>query len=166
MIWWQQYSAEIIGIAGTLLGTILGWVLGKLNFGKLNIYVHSWVDKFSNNSHDEMCSSSSAEETIYYGYFFSFEIYNSSEKTKIMRDIEIIMENKRNCRINTPKVSESRSGIYKEIEPINIPAKTVIKFNLTNEFFNNEISFIATVNRVFLKYVDEHNRTKKLFLIK
>jgi hypothetical protein len=172
MVWWQQYSAEIIGIAGTLLGTILGWVLGKLNFGKLNIYVHSWVDEFLyNDNHGFMCPSSSVKQTEYYGYSFSLEIYNSSEKTKIMRNIEVMfMEENKICFINTPNDSASRTGemisVYKEIEPVNIPARTVIKVDLSNGFHNNELSFIWNVNRVILKYVDEHNRTKKLLIKK
>ena len=40
---------EIIGVIGTLLGIVLGWVLSNLSQrGKLNIYP-TWRDEFQHN---------------------------------------------------------------------------------------------------------------------
>ena len=35
--------AAIIGVGGTLFGTIVGWLLGKINWGKLNIKVDNFA---------------------------------------------------------------------------------------------------------------------------
>jgi len=37
-----------IGIAGTIIGTLMGWFFNNMSqAGKLKVYVNSWVDSFS-----------------------------------------------------------------------------------------------------------------------
>ena len=50
-----EIMIAIIGVIGTLAGTILGWGLNSLSQrGKLNFYVHSWKEEFQVNKIGEM----------------------------------------------------------------------------------------------------------------
>ena len=83
-----EINAAILGIIGTLLGTIVGWLLNNIsNSGRLNLYVANWKDEFKYNSMGSMVPSHSFEQTEYYSYTLDLELYNSSSRTKIMRNI-------------------------------------------------------------------------------
>lgn len=83
----SEITTALIGVGATLAGTVLGWVLNNLsNRGKLNIFVSSWEDSFKyNNSIGEMVPCSKKEDVQSYSYKVSFDLYNSSGNTKIMR---------------------------------------------------------------------------------
>ena len=86
----DEILIALLGILGTLGGTILGWFLNALSQkGKLNVFVTSWKDKFEYNSVGSMVPSFSKEQTSYYAYNLSLDLYNSSAETKIMSNIRI-----------------------------------------------------------------------------
>lgn len=89
----SDITIALIGVGATIAGTVLGWVLNNLsNRGKLNFYVSSWEDKFQyNNDIGEMVLCSKREEVQSYTYNVSFDLYNSSGNTKIMRSIQIAL---------------------------------------------------------------------------
>ena len=87
----SDITTALIGVGATIAGTVLGWVLNNLsNRGKLNIYVSSWEDKFQyDDDIGETVLCSKREEVQSYTYKVSFDLYNSSGNTKIMRNIQI-----------------------------------------------------------------------------
>ena len=164
-----------IGVVGTLAGTVLGWLLNSWsNRGKLSIYVCSWEDKFTHNEFGHMIASSSIEQTKSYSFSASFDAYNSSGETKIMRDIEIVFsDGKKDIWHGTPDDQNTmhRGNVLihcDEVEPLNIPPKTVIKLNLRDGVWNTDgsLDFIWRSKCVYLQYKDEKNHRKRILIKK
>lgn len=166
-----EIQIALLGILGTLGGTILGWVLNSLSQkGKLHVYISSWKESFTYNKDGRMLSSTSIDQTQCYDYKISIDLYNSSGETKIMRDISIVFANNKNVLFkSTPKDNETKQVKYRiayfdEITPLNIPAKSVINLNLHDGVWNDDAStfFIWKTNRVYFTYKDERNRIKRV----
>lgn len=163
-----ELQIAILGIIGTMGGTILGWFLNNISqSGKLNIFISSWEDEF--DTRDEiggMVKSSSIEKTEHYSYRATMDLYNSSGETKIMRNIEIIFaKDKIELKNSIPKNDATKTiihtmVIYDNIEPINIPPKSVKKIAVHNGFGKESLNFIWQTNNIFLRYVNEKNRIK------
>lgn len=169
----SDITTALIGVGATIAGTVLGWVLNNLsNRGKLNIYVSSWEDKFQYNDIGEMVSCSKREEVQSYTYKISFDLYNSSGNTKIMRNIQIAFsDGKGDIKKQTPqddatKRFSSQMVFYDDVKPINIPPKAVIKLDLHNGSWNKdgELDYIWKTKKVYLIYNDEKNKIKKIFI--
>lgn len=82
--------ASIIGIVGTLLGTVLGWILGRLNNGKLFIQINSLYDiNECRIGRDVYIGNDRDGELDYYSFCFIIQLYNSSEKNIILRELQV-----------------------------------------------------------------------------
>lgn len=170
----SDITTDLIGVGATIAGTVLGWVLNNLsNRGKLNFYVSSWEDKFQcYGDIGEMVSCSKREEVQSYTYKVSFDLYNSSGNTKIMRNIKIVFsDGKNDIKVETPKDDATKRFsspmiFYDDVKPINIPPKAVIKLDLHNESWNKEgeLDYIWKTKKVYLIYNDEKNKTKRTFI--
>lgn len=170
----SDITTALIGVGATIAGTVLGWGLNNLsNSGKLNIYVSSWEDKFQyDDDIGEMVSCSKREEVQSYAYRASFDLYNSSGNTKIMRNIQIAFSNgKSDIEKQTPQDDATKrfSGsmvFYDDVKPINIPPKAVIKLDLHNGSWNKdgELDYIWKTKKVYLVYTDEKNKTKRMLI--
>ena len=148
----NEITIALIGVGATIAGTVLGWMLNNLsNRGKLNIFVFSWNDSFEHtNSIGAMVPCSKREEVQCYTYEVSFDLYNSSGNTKIMRNIQIVFtDGKDDIEKHTPKDDATKRYshpmvFYDDVEPINIPPKAVIKLDLHNGAWDKdgELDFI------------------------
>lgn len=161
--------AALTGVAATLAGTILGWMLNHFsNRGKLNIFVASWKDEFSYNRMGEMVDCVKREEVQCYTFYLSLDLYNSSGNTKIMRNIKIIFsDGKNNLKTKTPMDDATKrySGtitFYDEITPINIPPKTIVKINLhEGDWEGDGLEYLWKTRKVYLIYLDEKNKLRR-----
>ena len=166
---------EIIGVIGTLLGTVLGWLLSNLSRrGKLNIYP-TWQDGFSyNDNYGGMANSKSKEEVKRYRYYFTLDLYNSSGEPQIMRKIEVaFFHDKEELFRATPKddsTGHSRGPLlcYDEVLPITIPARTVYTVKLHGGFGypDNRFSQIWRTNKIMLTYRDRKDKERKVLINK
>lgn len=162
--------AAVIGVAGTLLGTALGWFLNVFaNKGKLKFYVTSWENEFEKNEIGEMVPATSTNDVECYAYKCFLDIYNSSNETKIMRDIQVVFSDGKNeWNSAVPKDYNTLHGThincYDDILPMNISPKTVCKVVLYNYWWKseNDLEFLWKSNVVFLRYVDENNKERKI----
>ena len=161
----------LVGVIGTLAGTILGWLLNNISqSGKLNAYVFSFTDKFEYNDMGFMVASSSIAETQLYSYKLILDLYNSSGATKIMRNITVIFsDGKKDLHKSIPHDDSTRrsSGpawFYDEVGPINIPPKSIIQLNLHRGAWRSEggLDFIWNTKKVYLSYTDEKNKRRKV----
>lgn len=169
-----EYFAAIIGVLGTLAGTILGWILNSLsNKGRLKIFVSSWEDKFMHqDSCGYMAPSSSIDETEFYTYEFSLDVYNSSSESRIMRDVIVSFnDGKKDIEQSTPKDDSTKHGgnplwFYRAIGPITIPPKTVVNIKLHNgsNRQNGGLDYIWKTKKVFIKYRNERNKQKRVLI--
>ena len=169
----SDITTALIGVGATIAGTILGWVLNNLsNRGKLNIYISLWEDCFKHNHIGEMIPCSKREEVQSYTYKASFDLYNSSGNTKIMRNIQIAFsDGKSDIEKQTPqddatKRFSSPMVFYDDVKPINIPPKAVIKLDLHNGSWNkdDELDYIWKTKKVYLVYTDEKNKIKRMLI--
>jgi hypothetical protein len=162
----------IIGVVGTILGTILGWILNTVSdHGKLNVYISSWVDSIEyNNEIGCMVPSINEERTEYYSYKLTLDLYNSSGEAKIMRNILIIYSGDK-CELykSLPKDDDTircsgAVSFYDDIVPVNIPPKTIIQLKLHDGSWhqNGGLDFIWKTNKIYITYIDEKNKIKKL----
>ena len=167
----EATETALIGVLGTLLGTLLGWWLNSLSQkGKLSIYIYSWEDSFQYNKMGFMTNSSSIEQTQHYAYKLTLDLYNSSGATRIMRNITVVFsDGKKELYKSIPNDDSTRrsSGhacFYDEVSPINIPPKSIIQLSLHNGAWNNDggLDFIWKTKKIYLTYTDEKNRCRKV----
>ncbi len=124
--------------------------------GKLHIYISSWKESFKYNNKGCLEPSSSIEQTEYYNYNISIDLYNSSRETKIMRNISIIFTNNKTVLFESiPKDNDTKSINYKfvhydDVFSLNIPAKSVIHIDLHEGIRDNSLVFMWNVDCVYL----------------
>lgn len=167
----SEITTTLIGVGATIAGTVLGWILNNLsNRGKLNIFTSFWKDSFEyNGSIGKMVACSKREEVECYTYKASFDIYNSSGNTKIMRNIRIVFnDGKNNIKSQIPQDTATAKyvctmALYDNVKPINIPPKTVMKLDLNNVVWNSDdkLEFIWKTKKVYLVYIDEKNKIRR-----
>lgn len=166
--------AAIIGVCGTLFGTILGWLLNNLsNRGKLVLSVVEQEAEFYKPSYGTLmkCNISDA---FHFVYQLKIDIYNTSTKTKFMREIKF-------CFIDAAgKILKSISPVDKdlkmngkatEVQSINIAANSSISKTLYCEKYksdknNDNFSFIFDTENIFITYINEKGKNKRILIKK
>ena len=170
-----EIVTTLIGVGGTIAGTILGWILNSISQkGKLKISVSSWKDYFEYNNIGSMVPSASKEQTELYHFEVVLDIYNSSKNAKIMRNIKIVFcDKKKELKSLIPNDNSSKrtSGpisFYDEVSSLNIAPQTVQQIKLHNGVWkqNNEIDFIWDTQKVYLLYENDKEKTKRILLHK
>lgn len=172
----ESVIGALIGIVGTVIGTILGWLLNNLsNKGKLNLYVSEWNYKFQKQ--DEIggfVDASDFTESKYFHYDLSVDVYNSSGETKIMRNVKILFQKKKELiwkhspnDDSTRRISGPMS-FYDNVQPINVEPKTVFKIKMHFGLWESDEKFseLMDVDRIYLSYVNEYNKEKKVLVAK
>lgn len=169
-----EITAALIGVGATVAGTILGWVLNNLsNRGKLDIYFSAWKDKFQKLDRGVMTFAETREQATYYGYTCSIDIYNSSNETRIMRDIQIVFCSDRTVLHTFSPLDDSTltQGVgmsaahYDKFSVLNIPPKSVFSTQIHNGIGlnsqnNDAPDFIWETNNILIRYKNEKNKTK------
>lgn len=165
----------VLGIVGTLSGTVLGWLLNSLSQkGKINVFVKKCEETYMKTERTGGLVECNFEEAEYYQYNLSVDVYNSSRETRIMRDICIaFMDKKELCFTSIPQDdSTERSGhhrvYYEDISVVNIPAKSVAAIDLHGGLNsgNDEWKHLSNSNRIMIMYSDEKNKRKKVEIYK
>lgn len=164
----------MVGIIGTILGTVLGWFLNSIsNRGKIKLFVSSWENEFwRRNDYGEMAKTPAPEKIEWYSCSFALDIYNSSGEPKIMRNIQIAYNNGKSDVIkHIPQDEDSRrnsSGLilYDDITPLTIPAKSIFQIHLRDGLWHESTEFpsLWNVERIYLLYTDENNKEKRVLL--
>ena len=77
--------AAIIGVGGTLIGTLLGWLLGKINVGKLRIKVDFVQEE------PYYLNSEGKQKFNYYDFQMVISLFNKSSKNIVFRDVEMLL---------------------------------------------------------------------------
>lgn len=168
-----DYITASIGVVGTLLGTILGWALNSFSqMGKINCYVSEWQDQFLYNHEGYMVPSNSKEQTEQYIFTVTLDLYNSSQRTKIMREIEVVFfSGKKELQSFSPKDDSTRRSngpvsSYDRVSPINIPPQSVIQVKLHDSACVPEIDFLWETDKVYLRYLNGKGKKEQILLNK
>lgn len=166
-----EIQIAILGIIGTLLGTVLGWFLNSLSQkGKIRVFVKKWKATYQKADKMGGFVDCTREEAGYYHYNLSLDAYNSSRETRIMRDIRVVFWDKKNPLFsNIPKDDTTKRTSntlirYDEISIINIPAKTAVAINLHGGLYSSDKEWpdFLKACRVKLGYKNEKNKKKMI----
>lgn len=161
----------IVGVLGSLGGTILGWWLNNVSKrGKLKFIISKWIEEFKYNYQGHIVKSKSFETAEYYEYNLILDIYNDSSDVKILRNIHIeFVRGKELLQSFIPKdestVQRSQHFThYDEVSPININPKSIYQLSLHNGLWkkDNSFDFITKTQTVWFVYNDENNREKRI----
>lgn len=166
----NEVAVAAIGVIGTLLGTILGWVLNSISqLGKLSFYVSRWEHEVKSNVRGVMLQCSTKDSAENYHYELEFDVYNSSNETKIMRDVRLSFRCKEATLFEDRPYDEStvstdgRYRHYEVVSPINIPPNSVLAVSLFGGFWKKDdarFPNIWNVDSVVLVYKDEKGRDR------
>jgi len=152
-----QLVCAIVGVIGTLLGTILGWLLQFISFN-LDMYSVT-IDSFENKK-------SSDNE---FAYILKIFIYNNSARDQSIRDIRIIFMGCCRKHLYESKPCKGDCDFYKVREKSKNRKDT--NMILMNAFSQSEVVFfdfiekdnfkkISNANKVYLVYKDKNNHEK------
>lgn len=170
-----ELQIAVLGIVGTLAGTVLGWVLNSLSQkGKLKVFVKKWEEVYQKPDKlggFEKCNSNEAE---YYNYNLSLDIYNSSRETRIMRNIQVVFMDRKSLLFSSVPMDDATKRFshplvhYDEISVVNIPAKSVVAVEMHAGLNKSceEWGYFSKANRVTLVYIDEKNKKKTVEICK
>lgn len=77
----------IIAVCSTVIGTVVGWILGKINFGKLHIALSDFSEEFHYTDPLSIHISGKKDHELYsVKLSFKVRLYNSSSISKTIRD--------------------------------------------------------------------------------
>lgn len=168
----NEVVISIIGIAGTILGTILGWFLNQLSQrGNLCLFVQNWhssLTTIDRNCNKTLCNS--FDEASEYDFELEIDAYNSSSSTKIMRNIEInFRDGSLTILAYTPDnlaTSQNRNNAirYEKFTCVNIPAKNSTRLKLHGSLDSRKNRNLENTSNVTLSYVDNKNKTKTIVI--
>lgn len=166
----SEVVAAAIGVMGTLLGTVLGWVLNSISqMGKLSFYVSRWEHEVRTNVHGVMLPSSTKDGAENYHYELGFDVYNSSNETRIMRDIRISFRSNKDILFEDRPYDESTESVdggyhhFEVVPSINILPNSVLSVSLLGGLWKRgdaRFSSIWSVDSVVLVYKDEKGRDR------
>ncbi len=170
----QENISEIIGVSGTLLGTILGFFLSQIvRMGKIKIFKNQVNHKlFIRNSSGGLLHqvNSLTDNVVELKIFFDIDVLNSSDYSRqIMRDIKLIIPNKNIKQEHTFINEKTRkfngiSTVVDKLQNIVLNPRELRNLELSVSF-NNNIGLILN-SKWFLEYKDLKNKTLKIELNK
>ncbi len=156
----EAYWAAIIGVGGTLLGTILGFVLGKITCGKLYVNI---------KTKDEINYDTQKGKTIYM-LTLVIRLFNAAGKNKIVSDVKLLFD----CPsyplltvsikdLNTLKIAPYGNSI-EDVGINNIMPKTSVYINGRLDLEADKIELVEHAKNIYLQYQNArfHTCKKKL----
>ena len=159
------------GVLGTLLGTIIGYLLSEMhNHGRLHCFVKSWIAYFEiKDEGDRFIGCRKPNRPQYFNYCFTIEIYNSSRLPKVIRDGKIVFykdEEPIAEFIPNDKKRETKYfhySEYSELLAFCVPATDVITLDLLGNIFGDDTGFpfLEIADEVYFQYKNEKDKTER-----
>lgn len=159
------------GIVGALLGVIITMLMNEYlkSKGKIKYYYENIDIKY--RGRDEYgCYIEIGNEKDYENieYEFKFQLYNTSESKKILRDIKIKFVSGNSVIETIPKDSNTRRAYAggftcDEINIINVNPKEIIEVNIEGYLSKSteDIKKFKSIDKVYMLAKDSNNRTVK-----
>ena len=186
----SEYFSAIIGVAGTVIGTLLGFILGKMNLGRLH-FDFSFKDKIENGF---ACTAKNKDGSTYQIDFndigkrgdefvkleylnleMDIKIYNSSERDNVISDLKIALMNNKNILI-TEGIIDPASVKHSHVistgdfyKVLNIPSKQAVNVPVKVSFFvGGEIDKCTSIVFCYKdkKFREQRKTIMKLNLLK
>ena len=152
--------SAVIGVGGTLLGTILGFLLGKITWGRLHVKIDT-----KNKDFDFI-----QNKQILHKLTLGIKLYNASGKNKIVNDGKLKFVNQDGHSLVVPikdldTLKVERFGhVIQEAGTINITPKSTAYINGQLRLRDNEMDLAKQAKTIFFQYQNAkfHTKTKKL----
>ena len=173
----DAFIGGFFGLLGTLLGTILGWLLAKINFGGITIKLTNIYDQhFYRNVSKYLTGIPGKLESEVYSVSFKFviKLYNSNEKIKVIRDLQVqfidnegkILFSKDVKNYETQRFVNQHFWKIDDVGVVNIAGKAGIDIVAQISVGGNNVSQLYKAKRIMFVYNNEKFKTKKKCLCK
>lgn len=157
-----DYIPQIIGVIGTILGAIIGWLLQSVstNRTKINFDVDCFCDQRANKE---------------YAYITKLFVYNNSYKPQCMRNVRFSFEKCRGEKSfeSLPCLGECtfekvrhKCKIKKEMGVLSVGSYAQCEFIFADLISDTKYNKLSEVRNIYLVYENKKNRTKKILLKK
>lgn len=154
----QDYGPQILGIIGTILGTVIGWLLHFISDNVAKTYIN--IENF-----DEEKS-----EKNEYACILKLFVFNDSRKQQCIRNVRLLFTDKKRKTLVESYLNEGKCTFQtiksrnEDEDPIMI---SVNSFAQSEYFFSvliNEGKFdkLLDAKKVYLLYEDRKNNTRKI----
>lgn len=165
----ESICTAAISIVGTLVGTVLGWLLNNVSRrGKLRAFVTKWNEDYEFNEAGIMVGVQSYDKAERYCYELAFDVYNSSSDTRIMRDFRIeFLKGRKIVVSDVPLNADSRGSSSCTMETLNVAPKSVVSVHLVGGFWRSDFAQFDELNsssKVRLSYKDERGVDRHFFI--
>lgn len=155
----------LIGVGGTIIGTIIGWLLGKIDFGRLYLTTEKLKIKFFSINTNKKDNMQKVDFTI----SFVISLYNNTNTAKVFRDATLVIANDYKI-LTTQPLNDFLSARYSdelkfvgETGVVNIPAKFELDIKIYKEVFFEQYRY-SPMRKIYLQYKDGKFKTKKVLL--
>lgn len=163
----------IIGVAGTILGTILGWLLAKVNVGAIKIHFSKiYNESYERNGKYFGASIPNKQEGEVYHYSAKFDIllYNNSEQMKTIRNTYLSFRNEENKELFKEIINDYATQRYigrfwhiDKLGVINLEGKSGL--DITASFnVSSYIDALYQTTKIYFCYEDGKFKAKELLL--
>lgn len=158
----SESIAAIIGVVGTISGTILGYILNSLSrLGEIKIFQNtiniSILKRGESGGFD--IQNMVTEDTKHVTLEFNIDFYNTSEQPKILRDIKFVTKfNDSIIQDNFIIRDSNRHPGVPEFRHINLLPKEIQNYKI---IYNPRNSFKEILNgEWFIEYRTDNNKLK------
>ncbi|MBQ3055088.1 MAG: hypothetical protein IJC88_03185 [Oscillospiraceae bacterium] len=164
-----EYRPTIETCFVSIISTLFGfWLSNTARKGRIKIYVNNDEEiVHCVKKTDEGSIESVFPDTNRASFIFSLDVYNSSSDNKIIRDVYILLCDKKkvlyrdkavDAFIRISSASEQTSNKLINIRPKEL-TRVSVKATLNKESFD-----FTKTNRIYMEYQDEKQKTHKVLL--
>lgn len=157
-----NYIPQIIGVVGTILGAITGWLLQSISTNRTKIYFDL----------DYYCDQKADRE---YAYITKLFVYNASYKNQCMRNVRLCFKKSKSEEvfISLPCLGECTFDTIrhkykgkKEIGILSVGSYDQCEFVFSDLILDMNYDKLSEVRNIYLLYENKKNHTKKILVKK
>lgn len=154
----QDYGPQILGIVGTILGTVIGWLLHFIsdNIAKTHITVENFEEQKNKNNE--------------YACIFKIYIFNDSRKQQCIRNLRLLFVGRNRKTLFESRPSEGKCVFgtvkTKKNEKVSFTAHINCYAQseyIISDYINGEnFGKLMNARKIYLLYSNRKNRSKKI----
>ncbi len=149
--------AAIIGVGGTILGTLLGFFLGKIDFGKFKVKIKKdrEIPYYNCGTLDE------------FHQIIIINLYNGANKNRVFREAKIVLKDISDVEIVVLPLQDAtvkNINVIEDLNAINILPQTGLDIRAKYVINGDNIDLAYKAKKVVLQYQNEKFKKKSIEL--